>query len=111
MLRTTEIGFALAILAGLPSCWGAQWRPSYQPVAATYGIVNDTFQIVLQYSTWQGYFNNAYTVPAGTSAQTLELEPVCRVIPCPFWSMRGYMWPCFWVWCYCAALPGEAMAV
>lgn len=57
----------LALVANvihLRPCW-AQWRPSYQPTEATYVVRNDTFNLVLEYTNWQGYFENTYTVPAG----------------------------------------------
>ena len=57
----------LALVANvfhLQTSW-AQWRPSYQPTEATYVVRNDIFNLVLEYTNWQGYFENTYTVPAG----------------------------------------------
>ena len=67
-MRNARRAALLLLLAGLTvklqQCQ-AQWRPSYQPTSAVYNIHNDTFQIVLAYNQWQGYFLNTYTVPAG----------------------------------------------
>ena len=78
MFRRIETGVLLAFWLA-PLICRAQWRPSYQPVAASYGIRNDSFQLTMQYSQWQGYFNNVYTVPAGIAAHcTPRGTPVCR---------------------------------
>ena len=61
------LALVLALVANvihLQTCW-AQWRPSYQPTEATYVVRNDTFNLLLEYTNWQGYFENTYTVPAG----------------------------------------------
>lgn len=76
MFRRVETGVLLAFLLS-PLICRAQWRPSYQPVAATYGIRNDSFQLTMQYSQWQGYFNNVYTVPAGIAAHCTSQRNTC----------------------------------
>jgi hypothetical protein len=63
-LPSTLVLTLLAIMIHLQTCW-AQWRPSYQPIEATYVVRNDIFNLILQYADWQGYFENTYTVPAG----------------------------------------------
>ena len=45
--------------------WNPPWTPSYNVNASTYTVHNGSLWITLNYTNWQGYFNNTWTLPYG----------------------------------------------